>query len=67
MWWCDHGGYLGRWGRLLCLLWFALLGLLVYWIVRTLVLERRDRALEVLRERTAIGAILSLIPISVPT
>lgn len=57
MWWCDQGWYMGWWGPLLSLLWFALLGLFVYWLVRALAPERRDRALEVLRERYARGEI----------
>ena len=57
MWWCGHGWYLGWWGPVLSLLWFALLGLFVYWLVRTLAPERRDRALEALRERYARGEI----------
>ncbi len=61
MWWCNHGGYMGWWwwGPLWSLLWFALLGLLVYWIVRSLAsgASGRDRALEVLRERYARGEI----------
>jgi putative membrane protein len=48
---------MGWWGPLFGLLWLALLGLLVYWLVKTLVPDRRDRALEVLRERYARGEI----------
>jgi len=55
MWGCDW--YMGWWGPLFGLLWLALIGLLVYWLVKTLVPERRDRALEVLRERYARGEI----------
>ncbi len=57
MCWWGNWWHMGWWGPLLSLLWFALLGLLVYWIVRTLAPERRDRALEVLRERYARGEI----------
>jgi len=57
MWWCGNGWYMGRWGPILGLLWFVLLGLFVYWLVRALAPERRDRALEVLRERYARGEI----------
>jgi len=57
MWWCGSGWYMGWWGPFLGLLWFVLLGLFVYWLVRVLAPERRDRALEVLRERYAKGEI----------
>jgi putative membrane protein len=50
MWGCGWG-YMGWWGPFFGLFWFVLLGLFVYWLVRTLAPERRDRALEVLRER----------------
>jgi len=56
MWGCGWG-YMGWWGPFFGLLWFVLLGLFVYWLVRTLAPERRDRALEVLRERYARGEI----------
>ena len=57
MWWCGNGWYMGWWGPILGLLWFVLPGLFVYWLVRALAPERRDRALEVLRERYARGEI----------
>ncbi|ADW21021.1 MULTISPECIES: SHOCT domain-containing protein [Thermus] len=57
MWWCGNWGYMGWWGPLFGLLWFVLLGLFVYWLVRSLVPERRDRALEILKERYARGEI----------
>jgi putative membrane protein len=56
MWGCGWG-YMGWWGPFFGLLWFVLLGLFLYWLVRTLAPERRDRALEVLRERYARGEI----------
>ena len=56
MWGCSWG-YMGWWGPFFGLLWFVLLGLFVYWLVRTLAPERRGRALEVLRERYAKGEI----------
>ena len=57
MWWCGNGWYMGWGGPSLGLLWLVLLGLCVYWLVRALAPERRDRALEVLRERYARGEI----------
>ncbi|WP_243028638.1 SHOCT domain-containing protein [Thermus albus] len=57
MWWCGNWWYMGWWGPLLGLLWFVLLGLFVYWLVRSLVPEKRDRALEILKERYAKGEI----------
>ncbi|AFH38234.1 SHOCT domain-containing protein [Thermus thermophilus] len=57
MWWCGNGWGMGWWGPFFGLLWFVLLGLFLYWLVRALVPERRDRALEILRERYARGEI----------
>jgi len=48
---------MGWWGPFFGLLWFVLLGLFLYWLVRAIAPERRDWALEVLRERYAKGEI----------
>ena len=43
MWWCGNGWYMGWWGPILGLLWFVLLGLFVYWLVRALAPEGYSR------------------------
>ena len=43
MWWCGNGWYMGWWGPILGLLWFVLLGLFVYWLVRALARGEIDK------------------------
>lgn len=60
--WGHHGwdgGWLWLWGSLMMLFWAAVIGLAVYWVVRSLRSPREasgvDRAREILAQRYARG------------